>query len=500
MAEKKVFIISDTHFAHTRIIQYENRPFNSVKEMDKEIIKRWNEKVTNNDIVFHLGDFCFGNKEMVSALVSELNGKKILVMGNHDRGHNIKYYLDCGFDEVYNYPILYKEFFIFSHEPITYLKAPFTNLYGHCIDEQTEILTRDGWKKHNEIKETDIVLNLNLQKNIIEENKINKIIHNNFTGNVYTFKTSQIDMRVTDKHRMLYVDYKKRYKIITADKLHHIKTKRFVLAGQSNNKGVNLSDDMLRLLVWITADGHKDNTSLIRFRLHKERKIKELENLLLKLNISFRKYEQKIGYTINFTLPKELVNYTLKPLDNKLLNVNKHQCDIIIETYSKTDGHKYSDNCINIYTSKKEEADLIQKICILNNKSCTINVRKNQGFKLASNKEKISYELHITNRNTIMTFNNVSNVESVNNEYFWCVNTDNGTIIIRRNGKVCIIGNCHSSPNYPTFTRNSVCCCVERWNYAPINFNTILLNLERLQRQMETALNTYKPIETLEDK
>ena len=39
MAEKKVFIISDTHFAHTRIIQYENRPFNSVKEMDKEIIK-----------------------------------------------------------------------------------------------------------------------------------------------------------------------------------------------------------------------------------------------------------------------------------------------------------------------------------------------------------------------------------------------------------------------------------------------------------------------------
>ena len=131
MAEKKVFITSDTHFGHTRIIQYENRPFNSINEMNKEMIKRWNAKVTNNDVVFHLGDFCFGNKEMISAIISELNGKKILVMGNHDRGHNVKYYLDCGFDEVYNYPILYKEFFIFSHEPITYLKAPFISCYGH---------------------------------------------------------------------------------------------------------------------------------------------------------------------------------------------------------------------------------------------------------------------------------------------------------------------------------------------------------------------------------
>lgn len=131
MDEKKVFITSDTHFGHGRIIQYENRPFNSIQEMDNELIKRWNSKVSNKDTVIHLGDFCFGNKDRVTELVSKLNGKKILVMGNYDKGRPVNWYIDCGFNEVYNYPILYKEFFILSHEPITYLKAPFINLYGH---------------------------------------------------------------------------------------------------------------------------------------------------------------------------------------------------------------------------------------------------------------------------------------------------------------------------------------------------------------------------------
>lgn len=131
MNEKKVFITSDTHFDHARIIQYENRPFNSVQEMNEEMIKRWNLKVSNNDTVFHLGDFCFSNKDRTTEIISRLNGKKILVMGNHDRSRPVKWYIDCGFNEVYNYPILYKEFFVLSHEPLTYLKPPFVNLMGH---------------------------------------------------------------------------------------------------------------------------------------------------------------------------------------------------------------------------------------------------------------------------------------------------------------------------------------------------------------------------------
>lgn len=126
-----VYFTSDSHFYHTRIINYENRPFNNVDEMNNELIKRWNKVVTNNDTIINLGDFCFGNKDKTSEIVSKLNGNKILVMGNHDMSHNVKWYIDCGFNEVYKYPILFKEFFILSHEPINYLKAPFVNLYGH---------------------------------------------------------------------------------------------------------------------------------------------------------------------------------------------------------------------------------------------------------------------------------------------------------------------------------------------------------------------------------
>lgn len=129
----KVFMISDTHFGHTNIIKYENRPFESVKEMDDALINNWNSVVRKNDIVYHLGDFAFNyDEEKLTSLLSRLNGRKVLILGNHDINHNTKFWRNVGFEEVYCYPIIYKGFYILSHEPL-YLNdhMPYVNLHGH---------------------------------------------------------------------------------------------------------------------------------------------------------------------------------------------------------------------------------------------------------------------------------------------------------------------------------------------------------------------------------
>ncbi len=128
---KKYFVVSDHHFGHKNIILYGNRPFNDLEHMERELIKRHNSVVKKDDVVFFLGDISFANKENTKKIIEKMNGYKILIMGNHDK-RSRGWYLDCGFSEVINYPILFKGYFILSHEPV-YLngKIPYVNIHGH---------------------------------------------------------------------------------------------------------------------------------------------------------------------------------------------------------------------------------------------------------------------------------------------------------------------------------------------------------------------------------
>ena len=86
MEKQKIFFTSDLHFGHENVIRFDNRPFNTVVEMDDEMIKRWNTKVGKGDIVYVLGDFIWkaATNEAVS-IIRRLNGQIILIKGNHDR-------------------------------------------------------------------------------------------------------------------------------------------------------------------------------------------------------------------------------------------------------------------------------------------------------------------------------------------------------------------------------------------------------------------------------
>ena len=102
----RFFATADTHFGHGRVIEYANRPFKDSFHMNQSLIDNWNMRVTNDDQVFILGDFCFKTdkltsdqlggvgKEKADYWLKQLKGHKILVRGNHDRNNSAKTIID----------------------------------------------------------------------------------------------------------------------------------------------------------------------------------------------------------------------------------------------------------------------------------------------------------------------------------------------------------------------------------------------------------------------
>ena len=137
-----VFWTSDTHFSHRRIIEYTNRPFSSIEEMNEALIRNWNSVVPENGTVFHLGDFAFGTPAQWEEIRSRLNGHIHLILGNHDLKNwtEHKERLLEIFDSVCHkrYVQVGNRRFLMNHEPLlTYSgvyreKNPVIQLFGHC--------------------------------------------------------------------------------------------------------------------------------------------------------------------------------------------------------------------------------------------------------------------------------------------------------------------------------------------------------------------------------
>lgn len=86
------FFISDTHFFHNNILKFKRkdgspvRPFDTIDAMHEAIVENWNSRVGTSDYVYHLGDVTFQYDKPFRELMFSLNGRKRLILGNHDRG------------------------------------------------------------------------------------------------------------------------------------------------------------------------------------------------------------------------------------------------------------------------------------------------------------------------------------------------------------------------------------------------------------------------------
>lgn len=141
-----IFVISDTHFNHANILNFQNedgsyvRPgFSSVEEMNEIMIQRWNEVVRPGDTVYHLGDVLFGNDKdtFLSRHMPRLMGKKRLLFGNHD---DPKHFVGVGhFSKTMLWRMFPEYNLLLTHVPVhpstlgegRFDDKPVINVHGH---------------------------------------------------------------------------------------------------------------------------------------------------------------------------------------------------------------------------------------------------------------------------------------------------------------------------------------------------------------------------------
>lgn len=137
------FYISDTHLGHENIIRLSKRPFTNIEEMDKTIINNWNSVVSSHDDIYIVGDLIFKTKKGYEYYLEQLNGKKHLIVGNHDtkmlKQPNIKRYFESINDLLTvndgDYTI------ILCHYPLAEWNGFFRNTYhffGHIHNNKNE--------------------------------------------------------------------------------------------------------------------------------------------------------------------------------------------------------------------------------------------------------------------------------------------------------------------------------------------------------------------------
>lgn len=129
-----IFLTSDTHFGHKNITTKgwgERTP-----SFNEDIIRAWNSVVKPKDVVLHLGDLTMANKMETLEWTKQLNGKKFLVLGNHD-DHSESWYEEVGFTVI---PDAHESMvdkygnwtnYLFTHEPVSNLPVGWYNIHGH---------------------------------------------------------------------------------------------------------------------------------------------------------------------------------------------------------------------------------------------------------------------------------------------------------------------------------------------------------------------------------
>lgn len=178
-----VWLTSDLHFGHGNIIKYCDRPYESVEEMNEDLVVKCNEKVGDDDLVINLGDVGFLKKDKIEFYLSRLKGHKMLLLGNHDNREHVEGLFDKG---VYDYAEISRgsAVYVLCHFPILSWNGKYhgiPHLHGHThgtLDNTGELrfdMGIDVWKG---------LISLDYMTDFIKKNKTKILAKEHPEGNL----------------------------------------------------------------------------------------------------------------------------------------------------------------------------------------------------------------------------------------------------------------------------------------------------------------------------
>lgn len=512
-----LFLGADFHLDHANVIKHSNRPYETVEQMNEALVENWNKKVSKKDTTIIIGDFAWKNH---GHWISALNGKKILVLGSHDKMN--KKYLQCFTDVKMIYYFTIKDRpFVASHccqriwEKCHYGSV---HVHGHCFDEETEILTKRGFVRHNEINKEDEVLTVNPFNQLLEYQNPNDIFIYDYRGDMIDFHIRGNIISVTPEHDMLGIEG-------YSNNLYKVKAKdaeiglNVPLARYALGSEYKESKHFFKMLGLIISDGHFKKEEKGRKRddgsnehagngiiiYQKTENAEFIRECLNASGAEYKEWQRKIRgvemshFYLHAKYVKEFIYpyLTEKNISSRLMGLRGEKFFYFLSGMIFGDGwimdnkgynkdldkankcHLISSNSLKRATTAYCTGDIslrdnFQHLCLLN------GIRSNSKFrKTGFGRGAWNITLSITKEEKI-TWKETRQYSGKT----WCVSVPNGTVVARRNGFIFMTGNSHGRLKTYNLSFDMGVDCN---NYQPVSSEELLSMVAKREEEMSLA-------------
>lgn len=140
---KSIFFTSDFHIGHKKVLEYDERPFKDLNHMNRVLINNYNNTVKEDSVCYFLGDMGLCNQNYLHSVISQLNGTKVLILGNHDRKMEAMY--KAGFDVV-----MYNATLYIANERVTLSHCPLKGVFREDTTKMRNYVEGENW--HGEFR------------------------------------------------------------------------------------------------------------------------------------------------------------------------------------------------------------------------------------------------------------------------------------------------------------------------------------------------------------